>query len=219
MYMIKKFCSILLIIAMLGCSVAAAADGSLPADYVFDFTDSEWVSQNVVSEEYINSTSYGDTPSVLAGNSETNFTHITADGGFTRIAGRSYSWAIVRFPVIEAGKYVRVVVRPAAGVSRIQFRWSDDNTKAVSLNFSELKCDADGWYTVIHQIQTTGNSADKANRAWGFLVPGGYLDIKTAEYGEYFEAEKEKYPITAASICGRDAVMDFDGKTATIPPD
>lgn len=213
--MFKKFCSVFLIAALFACSVTAFADDTLPADYVFDFTDSGWVSQNVVSEEYISSTSYGESPSVLAGNSETKFTHMTDDGGFTRIAGRSYSWAIVRFPVIEAGKYVRVVVRPAAGVSRIQFRWSDDNTKAVNLNFSELKS-SDGWYTVIHQIQPTGHSADKANRAWGFLVSGGYLDIKTAEYGEYFEAEKEKSPITAAAICGKEAVMNFDSKTATV---
>ena len=213
----RKFCAVVLMAALLvSCGCVASADGSAPAEYIFDFTDSKWVSENVVNDEYNDTISYGETPSVLAGNSETSFSYKSTEGGFTRVYGKSYSWAIVRFPAIQDGKYVRLIVRPKSGVSRVQFRWAYDNTKAVNVNFSEQKSDSDGWYTIIHQIQPTGNGTDKANRAWGFLAPGGYLDVKTIEYGEYFESEKDRCPVKSVTICGENAVVDIDEKTATI---
>ena len=66
------------------CCYVASADGSSPAEYTFDFTDSAWFAQNVVSEEYNSSIEYADTPSVLAGNPETKFSYMRADGGFHR---------------------------------------------------------------------------------------------------------------------------------------
>ena len=72
----RKFCAVVLMAALLvSCGCVASADGSAPAEYIFDFTDSKWVSENVVNDEYNDTISYGETPSVLAGNSETSFSY------------------------------------------------------------------------------------------------------------------------------------------------
>ncbi len=215
--MLKKISFLLTAAVIL---INTAYFGGIRADDAsyFDFSDSEWVSRNVGSEPFDETSSYGEKPYIMPTNDSTSLS-FTNDGSnsFLRVSANRYAWILLRFANLAPEKYVKVIVRPSAQTDRMQFRWFFDPTNSENVYFDEIKPDTDGWYTIIRRVANTGQTSDIEKNSWGILVPSGYFDIKYAQCAEKFESETEnESPVKSITINGADAFIDNDTKTASI---